>query len=157
MAIDLLAAGWPQQLNREQIAVYVEMLADIPPDELVVTIRNLIATADFRPSVAQIRRTVIESRGLIPTEGEAVEQKRDLDEWHDARMVPLGAQGRVLARPEVHPLVLEAWKVAGEDSYQSVFVKAFREQRERFVRATAVEKLNQVAIGRGTDDEGFSG
>ncbi len=140
-ALELLAAGWPQPLSREQVAVYAEMLADIPPDELAHAVRRLITTSDFRPSVAEIRRAVITHRAALPSEEEAAAQCRLLDEWESGRIVPWGAQPEPPPPPEVHPLVLEAWHVAGPGAFAGVFARAYRDARDGWLHRTAGEPL----------------
>ncbi len=147
-ALELLAAGWPQQFTREQVTVYAEMLADVPPDELVAAVRHLIATSDFRPSVAEVRRTVLVARSGIPTPEQAAAQAEALDDWHRARAVPWGAQAEPPPAPDVHPLVLEAWRVAGPASLPAVFARSFREARDAWLHEAAARPIGDApALG----------
>lgn len=132
-AVQLVAAGWPQSFTPEQATVYLEMLADVPPDELTAAVRRLISTSDFRPSVAAIRTAVLDGRGVAPSPAEAAEQAAMLDEWAAARAVPWGAQEAPPAQPTVHPAVLDAWTAAGADAFPAVFLRAYREARQRYV------------------------
>lgn len=145
-ALELLAAGWPQPFNREQVAVYAEMLADVPPGDLVDAVRRLITTSDFRPSVAEIRRAVLVGRGQLPTEEAAAAQAILLDEWDAARGVPWGAQAEPPPAPDVHPLVLEAWHVVGPGAFRPSFAKAYREARDGWLHRAAARPLD-VPLG----------
>lgn len=153
-ALELLAAGWPQELTREQITVYAEMLADVPPDELLAAVRRLIATNDFRPSVAEVRRTVIVARAGIPTPEQAAEQAEALDAWNRAHAVPWGAQPEPPPPPDVHPLVREAWRVAGDAAIPAVFARAFREVRDAWIGEAASRPLTEApALGASRSPE----
>lgn len=65
----LLAAFDEDRFSRERLAVYVEMLADIPFEELLAAADSIIATGKYprMPTVADIRRSVGEARvGHLP-------------------------------------------------------------------------------------------
>lgn len=126
--------------------MYAEMLADIPPDELADAVRRLITVSDFRPSVAEIRRAVVTGRENIPTDEQAAQQAKMLDEWAAQNLVPWGAQARPADHPEVHPLVLEAWHVVGPDAFGASFAKAFREGRAAYVADVAAKPMNVTAL-----------
>lgn len=133
-ALTLLATAWSQPLTREQVVVYSEFLADIPKTELDRAVAQLVATGDrFRPSPGEIRRKVVELRGDIPTDEEAMAACERLDSWDRARQVPMGARPERLARPDVHPAIVAAWESVGADALPAVFVRAWREERERLM------------------------
>lgn len=139
-ALELLAAAWSQPLTREATLVYGEFLADIPLDETIAAIRRLITTSEWRPSVAEIRRTVVEGRDPIPTAAEAAEQCELLDDFEARRRVPIGAQVPPV-RPQVHPAVLAAWETVGYDAMPASFARAYRDARAGFVSAAIEGKL----------------
>lgn len=141
--LELLAVGWPQALSREQVAVYAEMLADVPAGELEAALRRLLTTADFRPSVAEIRRSVVLARADVPTDEEAAAQAALLDSWAASAAVPWGAQAEPPPRPVVHPLVASAWSVAGPGSYPAVFARAYRDARSSWAEQTASRPLSE--------------
>lgn len=63
LQIKKLFSAFPNQLVEQQtIAVYTEMLADIPVEQLAVAVRQLVSTAKFLPTIAEIRTAVA---GLI--------------------------------------------------------------------------------------------
>lgn len=134
VALTLLASAWSQPLTRETTVVYIEALADVPADELNRAMRVLVSTGgEFRPSVGTIRRKVVELRGVVPTDEEAMAGCDALDAWDLARSIPMGARSEPLERPEVHPSVLAAWESVGADALPAVFVRAWREERERLM------------------------
>lgn len=70
-----LFAAYPNaQATKETIAVYMRLLADIPPEALQVAVDQAIATSKFLPTVAELRDTL---HGLTaigqPSWGEAWE------------------------------------------------------------------------------------
>lgn len=130
-ALEILAAAWTQPFPKEQVAVYVEFLADIPEGELNDAVSEMITTQTFRPSVATIRRKVLDRRGVIPTLDEASVQVEALDQWNERVAVPRGAGPKVPPMPDVHPAVVAAWRIAGPWSLPAVFAKAYRETAEQ--------------------------
>ena len=61
--LQLISAAWPkQQLPNETRALYGVMLADFSYQETYDAINTLICTAVFVPSIAEIRRIVVETR-----------------------------------------------------------------------------------------------
>lgn len=141
----LIAAGWPQPITAEQITVYAEMLADAPPDELMAAVRRLIATSEYRPAVSVIRTAVIDARAVVPDETQAAAQRDALDVWEASRAVPWGAQAEPPERPEVHPAVLDAWTAVGADAYPAVFLRAFRDTRQRYIDDLLAKPLDSWA------------
>lgn len=132
-AIEILAVAWPQEMSVEQIELYFDMLADVPGGELTAALEGLARTSKWRPSIAEIRRAVLDARGVVPSGHEALLQAELLDAWEAQRSVPWGAQARPPERPEVHPTVLAAWTAVGADAIPAVFARAWREEREVFV------------------------
>lgn len=58
-AVAVIDALFPQRLSEDAIEVYVEMLSDLPDVLLLATVKELVATAKFRPTVAEIRAAAI--------------------------------------------------------------------------------------------------
>lgn len=129
----LLATAWSQPFEREHVLLYGEFLADIPLDELEAAVRALITTSTWRPSIAEIRRAVLDRRQVVPTPELAAAQAAELDRWDRARQTPLGATGTILATPEVHPTVWAAWHAVGAQALPAVFAKAWRAERDAFL------------------------
>lgn len=132
--LTLVTKAWPRpEMERETVAIYAEGISDLPGPAAIEAVKNLIRTEEFRPSVARIRRSVLEATHVIPTLDEALAQAEALEDWHYRTGVPLGA-GSSPERPEVHPLVEEAWNQAGEDFLPGVFTARYREAAERETR-----------------------
>lgn len=151
-ALTMLATAWSSPFSREQVLVYSEFLADIPKGELDSTVRHLVATGDnFRPSPGVIRRKVVERRGEIPTDEAAMAGCEALDDWAHQRGIPMGAREEPSVRPPVHPAVLAAWESVGVDALPAVFVRAWREERERLmVKLTGASLKHAPALGATT-------
>jgi hypothetical protein len=71
-SLTILRAAYPRaQFPTETVTVYVEALADLPDEEVAAACRRLVLRAMYLPSIAEIRRDVIERRHGWPTPGEA--------------------------------------------------------------------------------------
>ncbi|HUV10808.1 MAG TPA: hypothetical protein VMX12_07490 [Acidimicrobiia bacterium] len=152
-ALTLLATAWSQPFPREQVAVYAEFLADIPRVELDRAVAQLVATGgEFRPSAGEIRRKVVELRGEIPSDEEAMAGCEALDAFERERSIPMGARVEPLVKPGVHPSVVAAWESVGADALPAVFVRAWREERERLmVRLTGASLKPPPELGSTTE------
>ena len=141
-ALKLLAAGWPQEMSREQVAAYAEGLGDVPGPDLLAVVTSAIRTDRWRPAVADLRLRVLEACGdLGPPASEATAQAQALDWWYRRSRIAPGA-GPVAERPDVHPLVERAWIAAGPDAPPGVFSARYRDERERAGRAAAARRLD---------------
>jgi hypothetical protein len=101
---DLAAALPKPPPTREQIVVYVRELEDIPVPVLEAAVRKIIRTAQWFPTVAEIRLAAAEVTLHLPSEPEALRQI-------DARMT--WARDKRGTAPPVHPLVYEALRRVG--------------------------------------------
>lgn len=75
-AIAPLQLAFKGALEKDRLQFYVMMLSDIPPQILEVTVKKLIMTNKFLPSIAEIRETAYGIKGTIsgtvaPDESEA--------------------------------------------------------------------------------------
>lgn len=112
-ALMLLAYSWPGEWSDGQAETYRMMLADVPSGDLLRAVSAAVKTSEFRPSVAAIRREVLDARVSFPSADEAVSQA---EEWSYFRQQSQFAGGSYRPRkPEVHPLVVKAWNEVGLD------------------------------------------
>ena len=75
-AVAPLQLAYNASLDDNRLRLYVEMLSDIPPSILEVSVKKLIMTNKFLPSIAEIRETAYGIKGTIsgtaaPDESEA--------------------------------------------------------------------------------------
>lgn len=148
-AVKLLAAAWPQPMPPEAIAVYVEMLSDIPDDELAAAVRSLIGSEEWRPPVARIRRAVVEAREQLPAPAEATAGYEALEAWAQRSSVAWGAQPAPPEQPAVHPTVLAAWETVGSGAYPATFARAWRAERDAWIAERVAGPLDQQALTTG--------
>lgn len=81
----LFKAAFPRQpLDEATIRIYADMLADIPADEAMLAARRLLATSEWCPTIAAIRRAMADARVCSPA-GEL--------EWQNV-IAAIGAFGR---------------------------------------------------------------
>lgn len=60
-ALSPLQLAYPSDLSVERLDFYVEMLQDIPAEALSKTVRQIIYTSKFLPSIAEIRSCAIDT------------------------------------------------------------------------------------------------
>lgn len=75
-AVAPLQLAYNASLDDNRLRLYVEMLSDIPPSILEASVKKLIMTNKFLPSIAEIRETAYGIKGTIsgtaaPDESEA--------------------------------------------------------------------------------------
>jgi len=74
-----MAAAYPNfQIRKDTITVYVEMLKDIPPEELDRAAKLVLVRSKFFPTIAEIREAVAELR----TEGQRAGILSAVDAWN---------------------------------------------------------------------------
>lgn len=145
-----LADAFPRnQLGAGTLRVYLEELADVPPDVLAQAARALIRTSEFFPTVRAIREACAEHALALPTEADALTQIEARMRW--ARE-PEADRGPA---PVVHPLVREVLgHVGGFHAFRATeeqtvirgqFLKLFRTSRAELVRSTQVGPLELEA------------
>jgi hypothetical protein len=103
-AVEMLESGWPQRFSEEQAAVYLDGLADLDPKVLLATVKRLVRTEEYRPSIASIRREV--AMDGLPSERDALRQAHAYLRWAEARRFVNGS-GFDPVRPDVHDAVVE--------------------------------------------------
>ena len=75
-AVAPLQLAYNASLDDARLRLYVEMLSDIPPQILEASVKKLIMTNKFLPSIAEIREVAYDIKGIIsgtaaPDESEA--------------------------------------------------------------------------------------
>lgn len=75
-AVAPLQLAYNSSLDDNRLRLYVEMLSDIPPSILEASVKKLIMTNKFLPSIAEIREVAYGIKGIIsgtaaPDESEA--------------------------------------------------------------------------------------
>ena len=100
------SSGYPHiNLSKETVSVYVDLLGDLDYGTAKRAVRRLVATSDYFPSPASIRREVASLSGMLaPTSNEALEQVR--------RQIELRGSGENLER-WLHPAVEETVRALG--------------------------------------------
>lgn len=135
-----LARAFPQRkIERETLVVYMNNLADLPPEAVVDACIVLTRVSEFFPSIHAIRNTVAESLLALPSETEAL------------------AQVNPHAVLRTHPLVREALEMVGgrhafrvSDEPTVIRGQFLRHYRE--LRAARIQEaiIGDVALGPGT-------
>lgn len=135
-----LAHAFPRQpLPPETHAIYARELGDIPEPVLAVSIRQLMRTSEWVPTIRGIRETAAEHVLALPTEAQALAQI-------EARLV-WAAQGAEGDAPDVHDLAAEALAhVGGYSAFKSIetyrarnaFLRAYRDLRQERIHAYIV-------------------
>lgn len=143
--IDELRHAFPrQELTAGTLTVYVRELADLPVGVVELTVRELIRTCVFFPTVAELRAAAAERMMALPDEHDALAQVHARQEW---------ARGsRLNDAPELHPAVEEAVRaIGGWHAFRSAdrpeivraqFLKVYRENRARAVRDVQIGNLS---------------
>lgn len=139
-----LSRAFPRQpVTRDTLVVYLRELSDMPVEVLEPTIRELIRTSEFFPTVRAIREAAAERSLGLPSEADALSQI-------EARMLwaRTGSHGE---QPPVHPLVKEAldhiggwhaFRAADEPSVvRGQFLRLYRELRLRGIREAQIGDL----------------
>jgi hypothetical protein len=117
--VGILSAAHPAwRANEATVALWVEMLADLPNDAAMAAVRRLIATSGEWPSIAALRTEVARAAGMLPP---------PVDEA--CRQFLAAAKGREF---EAHPAVtataaaLGGWYSVRASTNLSVMVGQFR-------------------------------
>ena len=128
--VNRLVAAFPQTTIREDtVSIYTKYLGDLDREATEAVVDVLIADATIFPTIAEIRRTVVDSELHLPT--------------------PLEAWKSVSARgEEIHPLTKEICDLFGgtftirnadePTIMRAQFLKAYSERREETLRRANV-------------------
>lgn len=141
--IEIFTQSWNQPpLDSGFAKMTLVLLEDVPPEELSAALLHLAKThGPFRPNAAEIRRTVVELRGLFPSEAEAGIQAGKLNDIRE--LYAMG--GNCFRFPVVHPVVRDALDAAGFDS-RAAFVKAYRIAVDRTFQAMQSGPLHEMPL-----------
>jgi hypothetical protein len=143
-----LAAAFPRQpVTADNVRAYARALDDLPLTVLTATVRELVRTSRFFPTVAEIREAAAERTLGLPSEAEALEQVEIRARWardHDGQETPF-----------VHPLVGAAVDHVGgwfalrttdrPDVLRGQLLRLYREGRAAAVREFQVGR--ELAAG----------
>lgn len=124
-ALEYLWSAWPGTITEGAASVYADGLADIPADKLFGAIATLGRTSEFRPTIAAIRRQVIEHSADVIDDATAAAQWGELDYWSEQRQWTFG-----LTKPAVDPVVEMAFRTVGMGARQEEFLRAYRNARK---------------------------
>jgi hypothetical protein len=141
---DLLVAAWTKpEMPTGFVKTTMKLIADIPDDEKVEVLTHLARTTTWRPNAAEIRRAVVEQRGIFPSLAEAGRQGRR----YARKRADIATGGPQPLYPFVHPAVADAVAVAGFDLTTPdggpSFAKAYREAIDRRIGEIVAGPLNQ--------------
>lgn len=145
---DLKDAFPRQRVSEATFEVYVRELTDVPADVLAVTVRELVRSSEFFPSISAIRQAAAERTLTLPSEAEALTQIEARMKWAlDQRI-----QGdEHVDPPPVHPLVREALDHVGgwhairaaerAEVVRGQLLRIYRDLRAEAVRGAQVGPL----------------
>jgi hypothetical protein len=126
--VDLLIAAYPEVAMREEtFATYVRFLVDLDKDAVEEALEDLIATSLKMPTIAAIRRQVINEELELPTAAEAwvaISDSTRSEELHD------------LAK-EARELLGGSWAIRTSDQpsiTRAQYLKLYEELREKTLR-----------------------
>ena len=142
-----LARAFPREtLTPERVALYTEMLSDIPEPILVQAADTLILTSRFFPAISEIREQAAELTVSLPSDEQALEQVQARIDWAKS-----GKNGNP---PDVHPiarLVVEevggwyAMRSSGiADVARAQFTKSYHARRARRIRALQLGRFQEA-------------
>lgn len=140
---DLLEHAWQREKFTPDFArVTAKLVADIPPTELAAAVLHLARThSTWRPDGAMIRATVVELRGLFPSEGQAARQARMWGRFRQQSSLERGASP-LPTMPACHPVVRLAYDAAGiehEPTFRAAYRTAVAEESTRLQAGSLVE------------------
>lgn len=126
--VDILIAAYPEVAMREEtFATYVRFLVDLDKGAVEEALEDLIATSLAMPTIAAIRRQVINEELQLPTAAEAwvaISDSTRTEELHD------------LAK-EARELLGGSWAIRTSDQpsiTRAQYLKIYEELRERTLR-----------------------
>lgn len=143
--VSKLQAAYPQrEVTPATTQVYAEALADLPLDEALAAVAEIVATCRWFPTISEIRERVAEARCGAPEPDQAYAEVR----------VAVRSHGRARLPQWSHPAIAEAvrsigWSALCDSERPGVerahFLSAYKATRERAVRA---EQRLQLRAGR---------
>jgi len=168
----LFAANWPKEPQTPmQVQLYERVLEDVPDAILETAALDIIASSEWFPKAAEVRRAafrILEGQGQLPTAGQA---------WGEVRsqMLRVGMLGPSfggmlgnISRPEwgklqfSHPIIMQAVKAMGgwnallssfdEMADRAHFFKVYEQLAQREQRAATMlpdvkEAMAQIDAG----------
>lgn len=156
-ALALLQLAYPQDMSKDRLKLYVEMLKDIPPELLAVAVTYCINNCTFPPSIAELRKAAQKGSDTAKDDTAA-------DAWGRVQkaIASVGYTGRpdlsddpVLAKVVKQFGWPEICKTPADDTaiLRAQFRKAYEQTQERmkdrdkFQQAGQIAGVNLAALG----------
>lgn len=150
----VIAAAFPQwPATRETVAVYADLLSDLPYPETMRAVKDLLLTEERWPTVAGIRRAVGERSGaLAPSSGQA---------WGEVSKAAADT-GRASIPRWSHPALSEAissigWfnlcTSANPETMRAQFTRLYEDAKRRHDRDALIEP-GRLSLDRPGRDDG---
>lgn len=122
-------------------AVWAELLADIPAADAAAAVKAHFRVTGPWITPADIRRRVVDARGLLPPDPEAAYgQAREFNRWLNRRVGP---------EPAIHPAALAAAREIRWDTFDGPegyahrrFVDAYRPAADKATDRALIERLD---------------
>ena len=130
--VGMIASAYPSwKPTQETVAVYVELLADLDKNEAQNALRSLLMASEFPPSVAAIRKKVLEQMDGLPL------TKNDAWELVMSQVRKYGIYERPTFEDKIVSQVVHAIGYrelclsTNTDTIRSQFFKMYEEQAEK--------------------------
>lgn len=137
-AVQTLLDAFPQVALRERTAsIYIEWVRDLDREQVEEAVGVLIASSITLPTVAEVRRLVLESQFDVPTAEQAwISVNERGNQLHDLTKEVVRSFGGVYnIRTAEEPSIIRAQ-----------FLKAYEAARERHLRALNTESYRRSRI-----------
>ena len=158
-ALALLQIAYPQDMSKDRLKLYVEMLKDIPPELLAVAVTYCINKCTFLPSIAELRKAAEKGSSTAQNKYDTAASA-----WGRVQkaIASVGYTGRpdfsddpVLAQVVKQFGWLEICKTPADDTaiLRAQFRKAYEQTQERmkdrdkFQQAGQIAGVNLAALG----------
>jgi hypothetical protein len=141
----MIASAYPSwKPTQETVAVYVELLADLDKNEAQMAVRRLLMASEFPPSVAAIRKKVLEQMDGLPlTKNEAWELVMSQVRRYGIYERPT-FEDKTVAQV-VHAIgYRELCMTTNTDTIRSQFFKLYEEQAQKHLE----EQLSSISFNR---------
>lgn len=149
--VGMIASAYPSwKPTQETVAVYVELLVDLEVKEAQKALRSLLMASEFPPSVATIRKKVLEDRNELPL------TKSDAWQLVMAEVRNKGIYERPTFTDQIVSQVVqsigyrEICQSTNTDTIRAQFFRLYEEQAQKHLE----EKLSSISFQ--TQIEGFS-
>lgn len=130
--VRVIEHGWSRPVMVPETALlYIGSLVDLDYEDTKAAVLRLLRVAEYRPSVAAIRREVAQAAGLLPPSLEqALAQAHRWCQWREQAGWQNGL-GEVSVQPETHHVVVRVCRSLtvgpSDPTWPHVFRAAYRE------------------------------